>query len=95
MVRLVSVQKRLLQVNKNSKNSPLLVDIGGGRGQDLVAFTQKFPGVKKSPILQDLPSVIASNSKLEGIEQMEYNFFTPQSVRGKPPVFPDFSQKDS
>ena len=77
------VQEELLQSVPAGDNTPLIVDIGGGRGQDLVAFTQRFPGAKRRLVLQDLPRVIESNSRLEGIEQMEHDFFTPQPVHGK------------
>lgn len=77
------VQEKLLQKTEDDNAGPLLVDIGGGKGQDLVAFRTRFPANKRSLILQDLPSVITSNDKLEGLEQMSYNFFTPQPIHGE------------
>ena len=77
------VQEELLQGVPAGENTPLIVDIGGGRGQDLIAFTQRFPGANGRLVLQDLPRVIGSNSRLAGIEQMEHDFFTPQPVHGK------------
>ena len=77
------VEEEVLQGTENDKENPLIVDIGGGRGQDLAAFEQKFPDTSSRLVLQDLPSVIAGNSELKGIEQMGYDFFNPQPIHGK------------
>lgn len=60
---------------------PLLVDIGGGQGQDILAFRNAFPHLPGKLTLQDLPVVI-ENSMLPGIEAQEYNFFDEQPVKG-------------
>ena len=65
----------------------LLVDVGGGHGQDLREFKQTFPDSGGRLILQDLPLVIAEADKEginDGIQMMEHDFFTPQPVKGKP-----------
>ena len=87
------VQEELLQGATDGESPPLIVDIAGGRGHDLVGFTERFPGVKRRLILQDLPRVIESNSRLKGIEQMEYDFFTPQPVHGKYILYPKTSKE--
>lgn len=78
------VEQRL-QVS--SGEDPLLVDIGGGQGEDLIKFQARFPSLSGRLILQDLPAVIqGTNAKPEkfppGIETHEYDFFQPQPVRG-------------
>ena len=61
---------------------PLLVDVGGGRGHDLIAFDQYAKHIPGKLYLQDLPSVIAeAQEKPERIEMLGYDFFTPQPVR--------------
>jgi hypothetical protein len=66
----------------------LLVDIGGGQGEDLMKFHSRFPALPGQLILQDLPSVIEgareSNKDLlsAGIQTQEYDFFKAQPVRG-------------
>lgn len=66
----------------------LLVDIGGGQGEDLMKFKSSFPTLSGQLILQDLPSVIEGARKSNngilsaGIQTQEYDFFEAQSVRG-------------
>lgn len=74
------VQKRLL--DGADTKSALIVDVGGGKGHDLVAFQAKFPG--QGPlVLQDLAPVIQSLTHLNpAIEAMAYDFFTEQPVKG-------------
>ena len=61
----------------------LLVDIGGGPGQEVDLFKQRYPDIPGLCVLQDLPLTIERIDKLhEGIERMVYNFFEPQPVKG-------------
>ena len=61
---------------------PLLVDIGGKLGHDLMAFQQKFPHRPRKLVVQDLPVVIDDvKGLLSGIEAMKHGFFEPQPVR--------------
>ena len=62
--------------------SALLVDVGGGRGHDILCFRNKFPG-RGRLVLEDLPAVIDDIKELDaGIERVKYDFFTPQIVKG-------------
>ena len=70
-----------LQVKADSQ--PLIVDVGGGLGHDIVAFKEKFPGLPGKLIVQDLPVVIDEIKGLpSGIEATAYDFFKPQPVKG-------------
>lgn len=61
----------------------LLVDLGGGKGQDLERFLSQYPQTKGLLVLQDLPSTISSLQALSpGIRPMPHDFFTPQPVKG-------------
>ena len=60
----------------------LLVDVGGGRGHDLIAFHNKYPHHKGRLILQDLPQAVNEAGELIGVEAMPHDFFTPQPVKG-------------
>ena len=71
----------------------LIVDIGGGHGQDLQKFASTFPDARGRLLNQDLPGVLAeipsgggdrlAPGKLDArIECMGYDFFTPQPVTG-------------
>ena len=61
----------------------LMVDVGGGPGQELIRFKEKYPDIPGRLVLQDLPLTLRRIDKLpEGIESMEYDFFTPQPVKG-------------
>ena len=64
----------------------LLVDIGGGLGQDLQAFRHRWPDLPGRLVLQDRPEVIerATQMKLDpSIILMSHDFFTDQKVQGK------------
>lgn len=74
------VEKKLLL---KSSSEPLLVDVGGGRGYDLIAFRGKYPNLLGKLILQDIPIVIDDIKDLpSGIEAMKHDFFYPQPVIG-------------
>lgn len=74
------VQERLLD---GIKDGPaLVVDVGAGKGHDMLAFHAKYPG-RGSLVLQDLPSVTSILGDLNpAIEVMPYDFFTEQPVKG-------------
>lgn len=61
----------------------LLVDVGGGKGHDLILFRQRFPDVTGELVVQDLPRTFASLAeKPPGITLMEHDFFAEQPVKG-------------
>ncbi|MCJ1438232.1 hypothetical protein MMC27_007619 [Xylographa pallens] len=67
----------------NDDDAILLVDVGGGEGQDAEAFRAEFSDVPGRVILQDLPKVIKNIEKLDvRVVRMGYNFFRPQPVKG-------------
>jgi hypothetical protein len=63
---------------------PFAVDIGGGRGQLLLAIEKEEApnGFGAKMILQDLPHVIDAlmPEDIPKIEKMSYDFFTPQPI---------------
>lgn len=62
---------------------PLFIDIGGGIGHQSVALRGALPAeVKGRIVVQDQPPLIAQSIQCEGVEQMVYDFFTPQPVAG-------------
>lgn len=70
-----------LQVKADTQ--PLMVDVGGGLGHDLIAFKEKFSTLPGKLMVQDLPVVIGDIKGLPpGIEGMAHDFFQPQPVRG-------------
>jgi hypothetical protein len=84
------VQGRLLSGFESFADSTLLVDIGGGKGHDLVAFDATFGKGDKSYdgqlILQDLPQVLddVSEDQLSSkIQKISHDFFEDQPVKGK------------
>ncbi|KAH9905815.1 putative O-methyltransferase [Xylariomycetidae sp. FL2044] len=64
--------------------TPLLVDVGAGKGHDLEAFHRKFPNQEGRLVLQDLASVTdnINESLPRSIESMTYDFFTEQPLKG-------------
>ncbi|KAL8951243.1 MAG: hypothetical protein Q9222_002771 [Ikaeria aurantiellina] len=68
--------------HKNT-DAVLLVDIGGGPGQELERFRANNPDIPGRCVLQDLPLTLRRIDKMpEGIEAMEHDFFTPQPIKG-------------
>ncbi|KAL9009308.1 MAG: hypothetical protein Q9173_005647 [Seirophora scorigena] len=72
-------------------STPLLVDIGGGRGQMSRAFSKKCPHVPGRIVFQDLPQALANvpptapsseASSSSSIEPMAHDFFQPQPITG-------------
>lgn len=77
-------QERLLEGIDST--SPMLVDVGGGVGRDVLSFERQFPSAKGQLIVQDLPEVIAdltatlpSHSR---VDAKAHDFFTPQPIHG-------------
>ena len=63
-------------------DEPLLVDVGGGLGHDLIALKAKFPNIPGKLVVQDLPTVIDHVKDLPpGIEAMKHDFFSPQPLK--------------
>ena len=83
------VRERILNDTSTDPERPLLVDIGGGRGHDLLAFKDRFPDAPGKLVLEDLPGVI---DEVRGIQNLSkdyrfdtvpYDFFTQvQPVQG-------------
>lgn len=62
----------------------LIVDVGGGPGQELIRFQRANPDIPGRLILQDLRITLDRIQKVPaGVEKMEYDFFTPQPIKGK------------
>ena len=81
-------KERITQTTEASPDTKraLVVDVGGNVGYDLQAFRKRFLEVKGRLVLQDLPDNIRNaKTLLEGdeIEAMEFDFFTPQPVKGQ------------
>ncbi|KAF2490471.1 S-adenosyl-L-methionine-dependent methyltransferase [Lophium mytilinum] len=62
-------------------DAPLIIDVGGSVGHDLIALHEAHPELKGKLLLQDLPGPIAQANLPAGIEKVEYDFFTPQPVK--------------
>ncbi|KAE8148351.1 S-adenosyl-L-methionine-dependent methyltransferase [Aspergillus avenaceus] len=82
------IKDHILTGAHKGADAPLLVDIGGGRGHDLLGFKQRVPEAQGKLVLEDLPKVIeegrtALDLESEGIESVGYDFFAEeQPVKG-------------
>lgn len=72
--------ERLLAGSK--ARAPLLVDIGGNKGQHLELFRNLHPEQAGQLVLEDLPEVVASAECAPEIQRIAYDFFTDQPVKG-------------
>ena len=78
------VEDRLGEGLQPGNDQVLLVDVGGGKGQDLLLFKKQFPHLPGRLVLQDLPEVIteAKSTLEDDIEAFGHDFTTPQPVEG-------------
>ncbi|KAI0122601.1 S-adenosyl-L-methionine-dependent methyltransferase [Daldinia grandis] len=67
-----------------SKDLPVLVDVGGGRGHDVVEFCRAFPDVEGRVVLQDQQPVLDSSvaDLPPTIEKSRIDFFQEAPVKG-------------
>ncbi|KAH6712302.1 O-methyltransferase-domain-containing protein [Leptodontidium sp. MPI-SDFR-AT-0119] len=66
-----------------AEDAVTLVDIGGNLGHDVKLFRERCPDIPGRVVLMDLPEVVRGNTDpLDGVEKVEYDFFTPQPVIG-------------
>lgn len=79
------IHERLIK-GTNLENAIFMVDIGGGRGHDLMSLRDKYghEGLPGRLILQDL-AVETSEDTTAVFESMPHNFFEPQPVKGMSP----------
>ncbi|KAK7592358.1 hypothetical protein V3481_006978 [Fusarium oxysporum f. sp. vasinfectum] len=62
---------------------PLVVDVGGSKGHDLIKFHIRHPGTPAgSLVLQDLPGILSELDIPDIIYVKPHDFLTPQPVRG-------------
>lgn len=81
------VPERLIEGFDSTSSDVLLVDVGGGRGHDVVSFTSQHKAHPGRVILQDREPVIAgvlesTDSTSRSFEAQAHDFFTPQPIRG-------------
>ncbi|KAJ6189837.1 hypothetical protein N7519_004745 [Penicillium mononematosum] len=82
------VREKLLDHAEITPDTPLLVDLGAGRGHDLIGFRQRFPDAPGKLVLEDLSSVIdevrgAQDLEAASIDTVVHDFFAEvQPVQG-------------
>lgn len=76
------VEENIGQLECDGKDRPLLVDIGGGRGQQAGLFKRRYPRLTGRIIVQDEAEVIKNAPAIEGVEFMVHDFFQPQPIQG-------------
>lgn len=70
-------------VKGHKPDRPLVVDVGGSKGHDLIKFHQRNPGIPDgSLVLQDLPGILKELSIEDTICVHPHDFFKPQPMRG-------------
>lgn len=88
------VSEQILNHPDLGAETPLLVDIGAGRGHDLIGFRKRFPNALGKLVLEDLPAVIeevqgAQDLTTAGIDTVSYDFFNQiQPIQGERPLSP-------
>jgi hypothetical protein len=83
-----NVESRLIRGFDLSNGPALLVDIGGGKGHDLIAFDNSFGrSYEGKLVLQDQPQVLEAippGELSERITKVAYDFFEAQPEKGLP-----------
>jgi demethylsterigmatocystin 6-O-methyltransferase len=73
-------------LHPDDQDRVLMVDVGGGGGQQCIALRQAHPELKGRVVLQDLPGTIAvadqDTLKKLHIESQAHDFMTPEPVTG-------------
>lgn len=86
------VREQILNHPDIGADTPLLVDIGAGRGHDLIGFRKRFPNAPGKLVLEDLSAVIeevqgAQDLTAADIDTVSYDFFNQvQPVQGECPL---------
>ncbi|KAI9933707.1 hypothetical protein MW887_004778 [Aspergillus wentii] len=77
------VRERILNADFKPDQA-LLVDIGGGRGHDILEFKKRFPDVSAKYVLAELPGVLEDAEELDAdIQKLPYDFWTTeQPIKG-------------
>lgn len=65
-----------------ASESALLVDVGGGFGQQALGFKTAFPELPGRIIVQDISSTLDVAKPIPGVEFMVQDFFRPQHIHG-------------
>ncbi|KAE8375431.1 S-adenosyl-L-methionine-dependent methyltransferase [Aspergillus bertholletiae] len=77
------VQERILDSYIGTSDDPLIVDVAGGSGRDILAFQRRFPHAEGRLILEDLPAVVNDDHfRGQALEKVAYDVFTPQPIQG-------------
>ncbi|KAI7191773.1 putative hydroxyindole O-methyltransferase [Hortaea werneckii] len=76
-----AVKERMLEPFDHTISDTLLVDVGGGKGQDLCMFADQHPDHPGKIVLQDQDTVIAEAIEDSRFECSSHDFFTPQPIR--------------
>jgi hypothetical protein len=63
----------------------VFVDVGGGKGQESKKLKDKVLDLVGRVIHQDLPGPLERAPKIEGVQQMAYDYFGVQPVKGEAP----------
>jgi demethylsterigmatocystin 6-O-methyltransferase len=65
-----------------SLDQGLFIDVGGGFGQQAIAFKQNFPALIGRVVVQDIPVTLSNAKPVDGIEFVAHDFFLPQPIKG-------------
>lgn len=78
-----------LQTRGVGQERDVIVDVAGNKGYELISFAAAYPEFEGTMILEDLPLTFTqmneeeqSKIKAAGIKLQEYDFFTPQPIKG-------------
>ena len=77
---LYPIKERLIEGFDDSHGNVMMVDVGGGFGQQAKLLKDAFPSLAGRVVVQNLPLL---SQTIPGIEFVEHDFWTEQPIKGQ------------
>ena len=77
------VQERLVKGFDPEEEDVFFVDVGAGHGHMVGGLRATMPEFSGRFVAQDLPNMISTAPKVDGVEMQTHNFFDPQPIKSK------------
>ena len=68
---------------RGNSDEVIIVDVGGGIGNEVEQIKRKYPQITGKFVLQDKPDTVQQALKISGMQVMPHDFFAPQPIEGQ------------
>ena len=76
-------EERVAKDFRGGDKAVMLVDVGGGRGHEILAIKKKYPNLPGRFLLQDSRDMVMEALPVPGMQAVVHNFFDDQPIKGK------------